>query len=62
MLSEATIKELKQIIEEDYDRKITQAEASDIAHTLVDYFDLLAKIYHRENLKNNYENNKTKNN
>ena len=62
MLSEAIIQELKQILKEDYGKEVTQAEASEIAHTLVGYFDLLAKIYHRKKTKNNNDDNKPKHN
>lgn len=61
-ISEATIQELKQILKEDYGKEVTQAEVSEIARTLVGYFDLLAKIYHREKVKNNYDDNKSKDN
>jgi hypothetical protein len=47
MLCAATIKEFQKIIKEDYEREITIEQASDIANTLVRYFDLLAKIKHR---------------
>ncbi len=49
-ISEATIKEMQKILKEDYGQNITQAEALEITRTLVGYFDLLAKIYHRNNL------------
>jgi len=61
-ISEATIKEIQQILKEDYGKDITYAEASEITRTLVGYFDLLAKIYHREKTENNYDDNKPKNN
>ena len=51
-LDDKAIEELKQILKEDYGKEVTQAEASEIAHTLVGYFDLLAKVYHREKVKN----------
>jgi len=60
MLSEATIQKLRQILKEEYGRDVNLKEASEIAHTLVDYISVLAKIRHREeNLKNNYDNNET---
>lgn len=63
MLSETTIQELKQILKEEYGRDLDLKEASETAHTLVDYFDSLAKIYHREKVKdNNYDNNEPKGN
>jgi len=52
MLSKATIQELKQILKEEYGREIDLREASEIAHTLVGYFDLLAKIYHQIKTQN----------
>lgn len=47
-LSKATIQKLQQILKEEYKREIDFKETFDIAHTLVGYFDLLAKIYRRE--------------
>lgn len=61
-ISEATIQELQRILKENYGRNVTQAEASEITRTLVGYFDLLAKIYHQEKTKNDYDDNKSKNN
>jgi hypothetical protein len=43
-LSKETISELQRIIRKEYGREISFAEASEIAHDLVGYFDLLAKI------------------
>ena len=53
MLSEATILELKEIIKQEYGRELSPAEASEIANTLVGYFDLLAKIHHRDQINDN---------
>lgn len=53
MLSEAKIEELRQIIREDYGRDLTHEQSADIANTIVRYFDLLAKIKHRE-IQNTY--------
>lgn len=50
-VSKKLITELRKIIKNDYGKKITIAESSEIANTLVNYFDLLAKIHHRD--KNN---------
>lgn len=61
-ISEAIIQELKQILKEDYGKEATQAEISEIAYTLIRYFDLLAKIYHRKITKNNYDDDKPRNN
>ena len=48
-LSESTIETLRQILREDYGKKVNRAEASEIAYALTGYFSLLAKIYHKEN-------------
>jgi hypothetical protein len=55
-ISPETIDELRHILSEDYGRDVSQADASEIAHTLVGYYDLLAKIYHREKTENNNNN------
>ena len=60
-ISEATIEEFRQAVKEDYGKDVGPAEASEILRTLVGYFDLLAKIHHREQAENNYDN-KTSNN
>lgn len=53
MLSQETVEALRQILKEDYGRDVSRADASEIAHTLVGYYDLLAKIYHREKTESN---------
>ena len=60
-ISETTIEEFRQAVKEDYGRDIASAEASEVLRTLVGYFDLLAKIHHREATKNNYDNETTNN-
>lgn len=45
--------ELKEIIKQEYGRELSLAEASEIANTLVGYFDLLAKIHHRDQINDN---------
>jgi predicted HTH domain antitoxin len=50
MLSEQTIQELRVILKEEYDKDVSLSEASEIASTLVGYFDQLAKL---SNLNNN---------
>jgi len=47
MISKETIKELQQVIEEDYGKVITSEEAESVLKGAVRYFDLLAKIEHR---------------
>ena len=59
-ISRATIKEMRQILKEDYGRSVSQTEASKIIHTLISYFDLLAKIEHRDKAKIDYDNHKNK--
>ncbi len=48
-VSKELILELQTIIKEDYEREIDFSQASSIANGLVDYFDLLAKMHHRDN-------------
>jgi len=60
-ISEATIEEFRQAVKEDYGRDLGPPEASEILRTLVGYFDLLAKIHHREAAKDAYDNRKTNN-
>jgi hypothetical protein len=48
MLSQELIKELKSILEKDCKRKFDIKQVSEIANKLVNYFDLLAKIYHKK--------------
>lgn len=46
-ISKEHILELQQITKEDYDRGVSFSEVSEIANSLVGYFDLLAKLYHQ---------------
>jgi len=52
MVSQQLIKELKIIIKEDYGKDLKIKEVAQIANNLVDYFNLLAKIYHRIKTQN----------
>jgi len=56
MLSETTTQELKQILKEEYGQDLNLKETFEIAHMLVDYFNLLTRISHREKeLEDNYD-------
>ena len=46
MVEGKLINELKQIIKDVYGKDVSFQEASEIGNTLVNYYDLLAKIYH----------------
>ncbi len=48
-VKKSTILKLQQIIKEDYEKDLSFSEVSEIANTMVNYFDLLAKINHRNN-------------
>lgn len=48
MVSESILKEFQKIIKEDYGIDITLGQAAEIMNDAVAYFDLLAKIRHRE--------------
>jgi hypothetical protein len=62
MVSQQIVEELKTIIKEDYGKDLETKEVAQIAENLVNYFDLLAKIYHREKVKDNYYDNESENN
>lgn len=47
-ISKELITELQTIIREEYGKEISFPEVSEIANGLVGYFDLLAKIHHRD--------------
>lgn len=51
LLNEEMIQELKQILKEEYGRDLDLKEASEIAHNLVGYFNLLTEICQREKEK-----------
>lgn len=59
MVSKHLTAKLRAIIQEDYGRALDDKQVSLIANTLVEYFDLLAKMYHQDKndnqLKNEYE-------
>jgi alanine-alpha-ketoisovalerate/valine-pyruvate aminotransferase len=48
MVSEKLIKELQIILREDYGKDLDIKDVADIANGSVNYFNLLAKIYHYE--------------
>jgi hypothetical protein len=52
MVSQQIVEELKTIIKEDYGKDLETKEVAQIAENLVNYFDLLAKIYHRMRYEN----------
>jgi hypothetical protein len=55
MLSQEMLKELKEIIEEDFGENLCDKELFEFGSNLLSYFELLAKIYSRE--KNSNEEN-----
>lgn len=48
-LSKETILEWQKILKEDYGKEVSLTEASEAAHNLVGFFDLLLKIDMRQN-------------
>jgi hypothetical protein len=48
MVSQERIQELQIILREDYGKDLDIKDVASIANDLVGYFNLLAKIYHRE--------------
>ena len=53
MISQQLLEELKIIIKDDYGKDLEMKEVTEIAESLVGYFDLLAKINHH--IQNNVE-------
>jgi hypothetical protein len=51
-LSEKTIKELQDIIRQEYGKEISPREAQLIASGIVGFFDQLAKMYHKIKIEN----------
>lgn len=51
MLSQELTKEFRSAISQDYGIDITEEKASEMLRSLTGYFDLLAKIYHREKVE-----------
>ena len=51
MLSQELLKELREIVRKDFGRELDDKELFEIGENLLSYFELLAKIYTRENLK-----------
>ena len=56
MVSQQLLLELKEIIRVECGRDLSMKEVSEIGNGLVGYYDLLAKIYHKNNLANEDEN------
>ena len=48
VLSKELVFELQVILKEDYEQEVDFQQASLIANNLVGYFDLLAKMHHRD--------------
>lgn len=53
-ISKKLILELRTIIKEEYRKEMPIPEISEIANSLVEYFDLLAKIHHRDKSDKKY--------
>jgi len=47
MISKKSIEELQLILKEEFYKDVSFEEAAEIASGLVGYFDLLAKLHHR---------------
>jgi len=51
MVSEDLIKEFRQAINEDYGKEVGLIEAGQILTDLVDFYDKLAEVHHRDIVK-----------
>lgn len=47
MLSDASIRELQQILKEDYGQTVSFEDAAEIGHVLTNYYELALKIVER---------------
>lgn len=56
MVSPHLLQELKEIIKSEYGRDLNMQEVSEIGNGLVGYYDLLAKMNHKNNQNNEDEN------
>ena len=50
MISDDTYKKFQEAVEKEHGKKMTMAETKEVLNGLVGYFDLLMKIYHRDQL------------
>lgn len=48
MISDATFKVFQEAVKKEYGQDLTDKEAREILTGAVNYFDLLAKLYHRD--------------
>lgn len=55
MVSQQLLKELQEIIKEEYGQDLEMEKISQIGNGLVGYFDLLAKMHHKDNQNNEDE-------
>ena len=51
MISQETTKEFQEALSEEYGKDVTYEEASQILGDLTGYFDVLSKVYHRMQTK-----------
>ena len=51
MLNKKHVDEFRNIVKEEYGHDLSDKQAENIANGLVDYFDLLAKMYHQSKIK-----------
>ena len=50
-LNKESLKELKEILNEDYKIELSEKELFEVGSTLISYFELLSRIYFREKLR-----------
>lgn len=52
MISQKLLNELKVILEKEYGQNLNEKQIFETANNLVNFFEILAKIEHREKFKN----------
>jgi hypothetical protein len=55
VLSQELLKELRGIVREEFGEELEDENLFEFGNTLLSFFELLAKIYARENLKENHK-------
>lgn len=50
MISDNTYKAFQKAVKEEYGKEMTDAETKEVLNGLVGYFDLIAKIHHRDEM------------
>jgi hypothetical protein len=56
-ISSATKEEFLRVLKQEYGIDVSLAQSTEVLETLVGYYDLLARMYHREKIKTDDDHN-----